>query len=529
MTVRVGIDVGGTNTDAVLLDQDHTILASVKRPTTDDIESGVRAALDAVLQGQDRGAVRLAMLGTTQCTNAIVERRGLRRVAVLRLGAPATTAVPPLADWPQDLREVVLADARVVGGGHHFDGREIASLDVDAVRRAGRDWRSCDVEAVAVAGVFSPVNAEHERRALELLGELLEVPVSVSHEIGSIGLLERENATVMNAALTGVAERATRGFVKALAAAGIDVTPYLSQNDGTLMTLAAAAEYPVLTVASGPTNSLRGGAMLSGRSDAIVIDVGGTTADLGALTKGFPRESGVAVDVGGVVTNFRMPDLVSVGLGGGTVVRGSGTNLRLGPDSVGHEISRRALCFGGDTLTLTDVAVVSGFPLGDRAAVRAAVNDELASDVRRAAHKLLGAALDRIRTSAEPVTVIAVGGGSFLVPDDLDGALEVLRPHYHEVANAVGAAIAEVSGEVDRVYRLEGQSRSHIIDAAREEARQRAVDAGADATAVRDLDLEEVQLAYLPGDAVRIRARAAGPLSGARLSLAETRSVGAHG
>lgn len=519
MTVRIGIDVGGTNTDAVLLDQDDTILAAVKRPTTPDIGAGVRAALDAVLTGHDPSAVRLAMLGTTQCTNAVVERRGLRRVAVLRIGAPATTAVPPLADWPPDLREVVLADARVVGGGHHFDGREIAPLDVAAVRRAAADWSRGDVEAVAVCGVFSPANPEHERRAHVLLREILDLPVSVSHEIGSIGLLERENATVLNAALTGVAQRATRGFEEALAAAGVRARPYLSQNDGTLMTLAHAAEYPVLTVASGPTNSLRGGALLSGRRDAVVIDVGGTTSDLGALADGFPRESGVAVDVGGVVTNFRMPDLVSVALGGGTVVRGTGTALRLGPDSVGHEITRRALCFGGDTLTLTDLAVAAGLPLGDGAAVRAVLDATTSSEARAAATHLLGAALDRIRTSAAPVTVVAVGGGSFLVPDELSGALEVLRPAHHEVANAVGAAIAEVSGEVDRIHRLEGRSRAGVIAEARAEARQRAVDAGAAPGSVRDLDLEEIQLAYLPGDAVRIRARAAGPLAGTEVAV----------
>lgn len=528
MTVRVGIDVGGTNTDAVLLDEDRTILAAVKRPSTFDIESGVRASLEAVLDGQDRSAVRLAMLGTTQCTNAIVERRGLRRVGVLRIGAPATTAIPPLADWPQDLREAVLADARVIAGGHHFDGREIAPLDVAAVRRAASDWCGA-VEAVAVAGVFSPANPGHEKQALELLREQLDVPISISCEIGSIGLLERENATVMNAALTGVAERATSGFVQALEGAGVTATPYLSQNDGTLMTLAHAREYPVLTVASGPTNSLRGGALLSGRSDAIVIDVGGTTADLGALRAGFPRESGVAVDIGGVLTNFRMPDLVSVALGGGTVVRRSDGALRLGPDSVGHDITTKALCFGGDTLTLTDVAVFGGLELGDAAAVRGAMGEAEAAEVAAVAQEQLGRALDRMRTSAEPVTVVAVGGGSFLVPDGLEGASEVLRPPHHEVANAVGAAIAEVSGEVDRIYHLDGRSRSSVIDEARAEARQRAVDAGADSSEVRELDLEEIQLAYLPGDAVRIRARAAGPLAGHELLPGGIERAAAHG
>jgi N-methylhydantoinase A/oxoprolinase/acetone carboxylase beta subunit len=528
MTVRVGIDVGGTNTDAVLLDEDRTILSSVKKPTTDDIESGVRAALEAVLEGQDPAMVKLAMLGTTQCTNAIVERRGLRRVGVLRLGAPATTAIPPLADWPEDLRGAVLADARVIPGGHHFDGREIAPLDRDAIRQAALDWHGV-VEAVAVSGVFSPANPVHEEEALAILRTILDVPISISSRIGSIGLLERENATVMNAALTGVAERATRGFVLALQAVGVTASPYLSQNDGTLMTMDRAAEYPVLTVASGPTNSLRGGALLSGRTDAIVIDVGGTTADLGALRGGFPRESGVAVDIGGVLTNFRMPDLVSVALGGGTIVRSTESGLRIGPESVGHDITRKALCFGGDTLTLTDVAVLGGLPLGDRSAVSGHLDDDAAARVRAVAQDLLDQALDRMRTSAERVTVVAVGGGSFLVPDDLDGASEVLRPPHHEVANAVGAAIAEVSGEVDRIYRLDSRTRSTVVEEARTEARRRAVEAGADELEVRDLDLEEIQLAYLPGDAVRIRARAAGPLSGHALLPGGIERAVAHG
>jgi N-methylhydantoinase A/oxoprolinase/acetone carboxylase beta subunit len=179
------------------------------------------------------------------------------------------------------------------------------------------------------------------------------------------------------------------------------------------------------------------------------------------------------------------------------------------------------VCFGGDTVTLTDVAVLGGLPLGDRAAVASAVGETEAAEVRRFVRDVLDAALDRMRTSAQPVTVVAVGGGSFLVPDDLEGAAEVLRPPHHEVANAVGSAIAEVSGEVDRIFRLDGRPRAGVIDGARQEARRRAVDAGADESGVRDIDLEEIQLAYLPGDAVRIRARAAGPLAAGADASAE--------
>lgn len=510
-SVRLGIDVGGTNTDAVLVDQGNRVLASAKRPTTSDIQTGVTGALHAVLEGRDPRSVRLAVLGTTQCTNAIVQRRGLRRVGVLRIGAPATTSIRPLADWPADLTAAVLADARVVAGGHHFDGRELAPLDTAAVRRAARDWAG-EVEAVAVSCVFSPTSAAHELQACELLHEQLDVPISLSHQIGSIGLLERENAAVMNASLTGVARQATAGFVDALRACGVDAAAYLSQNDGTLLTLARAGEYPVLTVASGPTNSLRGGALLSGREDGIVIDVGGTTADLGALVGGFPRESGVAVEVGGVTTNFRMPDLVSVALGGGTIVRADTHGVTLGPDSVGYQLTRRALCFGGDTVTVTDVALAHGIRLPATNAVSPALDPELVDRALARARELLTVALDRIRTSARPVTVIAVGGGSFLVPDDLAGAAEVLRPEHQEVANAVGATIAEVSGEVDRVVQLAGRTRASLLEQARAEARAEAVAAGAAAGSVRDVDLEEFQLAYLPGDAIRIRARAAGSL-----------------
>ena len=109
-------------------------------------------------------------------------------------------------------------------------------------------------------------------------------------------------------------------FRRAIAELGITAPLYLTQNDGTLMSAEFAERYPVLTFASGPTNSMRGAAFLSGLKDAMVVDIGGTTADVGALTHGFPREASVAVDIGGVRTNFRMPDVYSFGLGGGSHV-----------------------------------------------------------------------------------------------------------------------------------------------------------------------------------------------------------------
>lgn len=513
MTIRLGIDVGGTNTDAVLVTPDGQVQAAVKRPTSEDVYTGVRDAVDAVTAAVPDADIGLAMLGTTQCTNAIVQRRDLARIAVLRIGAPATTAVPPLAGWPTDLVEAVLADWAIVEGGHHVDGRTIRPLDLHTITNLARRWNDLGIEAVAVSSVFSPVARAHEDEAVALLRETLDVPVSASHTIGSLGLLERENATVLNAALTRVARRAVDGFERALTACGIDARAYLSQNDGTLMGFDRALSHPVLTIGSGPTNSLRGGGWLAGTPDAIVIDVGGTTADLGALANGFPRESATAVDVGGVRTNFRMPDLVSIAIGGGTVVHETTDGVVLGPDSVGFHITSQARCFGGGTTTLTDVAVAQGHPLGDPAHVVDHVEPTLIRAVTGHMTAQFDAALDRIRTRRDPVTVIAVGGGAFLVPDQMEGAAAVLRPAHAEVANAIGAAMAEVSGEVDRVYQLDGRTRDDVLDEAMTEARAHAVHAGAAPDAVRDIDVEEVALAYLPGTMVRIRARAAGPLA----------------
>ncbi|MEU7739861.1 hydantoinase/oxoprolinase family protein [Nonomuraea sp. NPDC049158] len=534
--LRIGIDVGGTNTDAVVLDASDRVVAKAKRPTTPDVTEGLRAALDAVLADvASWERITRVMLGTTHATNAILERRNLGRVAVLRLGAPATTAVPPLSDWPDDLREAVSAGEVIVPGGHYVDGREIGSLDLGAIRRFLDGVRA---DAVAVTGVFSPASADHERVVEELVRDEYELPVSMSHEIGSLGLLERENATVLNAALYGVAAHVTEALVTALAERGLAARPYLAQNDGTLMTVAHAARLPVSTIGSGPANSLRGAAFLSGVRDAIVADVGGTSTDLGVLVGGFPRESAAAVEIGGVLTNFRMPDILAIALGGGTVVRPGGAGVRVGPDSVGYRIAEEALVFGGATTTLTDAAVAGGRvpanaadwrdrleaaahattaakPTGT-AAYGAGDMSETFRDTLQSALAVADAmvidAVDRMALGRADRPLVAVGGGAFLLPAEIPGVSGVIRPEHADVANAVGAAIALASGRVDTILPA-GESRANAIERVKEEAAARAVAAGADPARVEIVDLLEVPLSYLSEPAVRVHVKAAGPLS----------------
>ncbi len=520
--MRIGIDVGGTNTDGVLMDG-LTVLAEIKTSTTEDVTSGIVNAIGTVMTDGNVPPERIeaVMIGTTHFTNAVVEARRLSEVATVRLGLPAGAALPPLVDWPRRLRDAVGTHVFMCHGGNEFDGRDITPLDRDELLRAAEEIARRGLHTVAISSIFSPVDGELEREAAELLaGELGEdVAISLSHEIGRVGLLERENATIMNASLRRLGRTIADAFREALRHSGIDAPVYLSQNDGTLMTIDHAERYPVSTFASGPTNSMRGATLLSGLQDCAVVDIGGTTADIGVLRDGFPREATTLVEIAGVRTNFRMPDVLPVGLGGGSYVRAE-DGLTIGPDSVGYELPQKARIFGGDVLTASDVAVAGGrADFGDRSAV-ADLDQALVREALQLIDRTVAEAIDRMKTSAGAVPVVVVGGGSVLLGDELEGATEVVRPEHFGVANAIGAAIAQVGGEVDAVFSLAETPREQVLEQAKADATERAVAAGALAESVRIVDVEEVGLAYLPGNAVRVKVKAVGDLEIGRQRVA---------
>lgn len=509
---RIGIDVGGTNTDAVLLDG-GTILRSIKTPTTADVTTGVRKALAHVLGGTDGAPpdVRAVMIGTTHFTNAVIERRGLSKVAVIRIGLPSASSIPPMADWPADLSAAVAGPVFLLEGGHEFDGRPIVVFDRAGMRRAAETIRDSGITAAAITAVFSPLIADCETEAAAILAEIApHVTVTLSSDLGRIGLIERENATILNSALHGLARHTVAAFRQAVAETGLDGPLYLTQNDGTVMRAEEAERFPVLCFASGPTNSMRGAYLLSGLSEAIVLDVGGTTTDAGMLRAGFPRQANTQVDIGGVRTFFRMPDVVAVALGGGTIVRDA--PFAIGPDSVGFRLLEKTRVAGGDTLTLTDVGVRLGLiELGDadRLTDVPAVLTDMAQDwiARR-----LGDLVDRMKTSAADIPVVAVGGGAFLVPDRLPGVSAVIKVENAGVANAVGAAMSQVSGECERIYY--GVPRERAIEETRSAAREHAIAAGAAEATLAVLDMEDTPMSYIPGDPLRVRVRVIGDLAG---------------
>ena len=509
--IRVGIDVGGTNTDAVVM-RGREVLHGLKTATTADVMGGVVKALHDVVAGAgvDKAQIGAVMIGTTHFTNALVERRKLSPVGVIRLGLPATRGLPPGCDWPDDLHAAVAVHGRLAHGGYEYDGKPLGRLDVEEVRRFAREFAGLGLKDIAISCAFSILNDDQEMLAAAVVREVIpDARITLSSQIGRLGLLERENAAILNACLGPLGLDVIAAFRDALAESGITAPFYLTQNDGTLMAAEQAARFPILTVASGPTNSMRGAAFLSGLKDAIVVDIGGTTSDVGVLQAGFPRQAGVAVEVGGVRTNFRMPDVYSIGLGGGSRV--SADFNAVGPQSVGFAIHSKALVFGGQTVTATDIAVAAGAArLGDAAKVA-----HLPPQGVRACYDLLQQmvfnAVERMRTSADPLPVIVVGGGSILLGNELRG-LQITIPQHFGCANAVGAAMAQVSGEVDRVVQLDKIPRDEAIALVRDDAEKKAVEAGADAATLAVIDIEDVPLAYMTGNAARIRVRVVGDL-----------------
>jgi N-methylhydantoinase A/oxoprolinase/acetone carboxylase beta subunit len=479
--LRIGVSHGETTTDAVALDARDRVLATVRVETTgavrDDISRAIRAIVadDAV----DPAAVRWVMLDAGHVLEDVAVLPGVRRVAIVRIGGPLTTSVPPLATWPPELRAAVSAGETIVAGGSEYDGRADVALDEDAIARflAGVGNRA---QAVAISGVFAPASPAHELAAARIARRELgiSVHVSLSHEIGSIGLLERENATVLNAALGGAAEQLAAATHTTLLAVGIDAELLFAQNDGTLMAVAHADRFPALMIASGPGTMIVGAAHLSGVGDAVVAAIGSTRTYVGALVNGIPRVHTGPTDIAGVRTSLRLPDARGVDIGTSSIATASNTDDAAAPVEPENASTSQRLAF-----------------------VRALMS----------ADRALADALSEARVARPVMPLVVVGPGQRLVPDQLDGVSEVIRPRDGEFAHAIGAAVASVSGQFARICLDRPDTRRFALEDVRAAAIARAIDAGAHPDRVVVVEVDEAPLMHLVQPALRIRVRAAGP------------------
>ncbi|KAL2849707.1 hypothetical protein BJX68DRAFT_255403 [Aspergillus pseudodeflectus] len=554
---RIGVDEAGTNTDAVLIALDSmTIIASHKSPTTPDVTTGITNAVRTVIDAANvsLSSIGCVIIGTTHFVNAVVQRSpSLRRVAVIRLcGGPDDgfgRGIPPFIDFPSDLRSCIESDRQYFcHGGYQISGEEISSVDKDEIRRIATELVADGIENVVISGMYAPLNHAQEIVVRDiLLGEMLphKTPgfkprVTLSNEVSGLGFLARENAAILNATLRPLAEKTIYGFRKAMydIFKGSPCTLYLTQNDGSVLGAEEAVDRPIRTFNSGPTNSIRGGEFLwraaakaSGEGQQarteplVVIDIGGTTSDSGLLLpNGLPQMSSITGLVGGVRTNFALPAVESIGLGGGSIIRETGSGeLTVGPDSVALELLQKAKLFGGAYLTSTDIVAASAIHtptepnpfrgMGDPGHL-SDVTPEIVSRARKVMRRMIAELVDRTKTQKGDVDVLIVGGGAPIIRTDepLAGVRNLRTVKGAEVANAVGAAISRVSGVIDTVADTSNQTIKQAQEVVSKLAIEQAVDNGAKPETIQIAEVTMLPIQYVDAKA-RIVVRAVGELS----------------
>ena len=215
------------------------------------------------------------------------------------------------------------------------------------------------------------------------------------------------------------------------------------------------------------------------------------------LANGFPRQAAAFSEISGVRTNFSYPDVRSIGLGGGSIVRRhQDETLTIGPDSVGYQLPRKAVVFGGDVTTATDYTVLAdpNSDIGDRELVIKANLDGNLADFKSLIKKMLERTIDTMKTSAADIPVLLVGGGAVMAPDELSGASKVVKPQWSGVANAIGAATARVSGIIDTIESTESKTSALVMELISKRAIQKAVENGAKLETVQVVEMDHLPL-----------------------------------
>ncbi|CAG9950164.1 unnamed protein product [Clonostachys rosea f. rosea IK726] len=538
--LRIGVDVGGTNTDGVILDlskssdPDRGIVAWKKASTTSNPSDGIINVIKEMFQDSHIGPEDVASvtIGTTHFINAVVEmdQSRLAKVAVIRLCGPFSKDIPIGIDWPPRLRNIVCAYRGLVNGGLEIDGSLISELDEDEVRRQCIEIKSLGIRSIVVVGVFSPIDLiyKQEETAAEIIRSIYpEANVVCSKEVANIGFLERENAAVLNASILPFARRTIHSFQEAVSQLNLKCPVFVTQNDGTILPASAAARVPIRTFSSGPTNSMRGAAFLMQDHEnevMMVVDIGGTTTDVGLLLKnGFPRQAAAYSEIAGVRTNFSYPDVRSIGLGGGSIIgRDKSGKLTVGPESVGYQIQSKALVFGGNISTATDYTVLgsSDVQIGDRMKLEGRSLEQNLPEVQREVKSMLEQIVDTMKTSPEDIPIVLVGGGAVIAPDSLVGASRVVKPKWSGVANAIGAATARVSGVIDSVESTESRTQQEILSELSQRATDKVVANGALRESVIIAEMETFPLQYIANKS-RIIIKAVGDFDYSRTNFEE--------
>ncbi len=493
-TVRVGVDVGGTFTDAVLVNADGRLTIAKVASTPEDVSRGFLEGLAVVTSrdGSDAAAVDFLAHGTTVATNALVQdklarvglvtNRGFRDI--LEIGTQQRRHIYDL--WTPEPPPVVPRERCVeVIGRIGPEGQVLEDLDEGSVDLAAARLRDLGVEAVAVVLLFSFLNPSHERYVAERLKQLLPgIPVTISSDVApEVREYLRANTTAVNAALLPLVGGYVAHLAEEVAARGVRVPVQLMRSNGGLAAASTVSELPVALVTSGPAAGVVGAARLAalaGEQRLLTFDMGGTTADLAVVIDATPQVRWVGEQSGHRV-NLPQIDVLCVGAGGGSLARVDGFGaLRVGPESAGADPGPAAYHRGGERPTVTDAHLVLGTLTSQRTlgtdlkldpelaatAVRVHVADpmsmstvEAAAAVVRVADANMAGALRVISVARgidpRDMTLVALGGAGPMhgcsLAEEL-GMRKVLVPLYPGVTAALGLLLTEVRHDLGRSW-----------------------------------------------------------------------------
>lgn len=508
----IGIDIGGTNTDAVIVDDTKNIVVADKTTTTEYVEEGFKKVLENVMTkvAIKPDDISTILVGTTHATNALLQNKDLFKVGVIRISSRYGNSIPPCYGWPVELKQTLFAGHAIVKGGFECDGRSIDRLDEQEIKNAIQELLNNGMESCAVIGIFSSLNNEQEELVAKLVKEIAgkEFPVSVSHRIGGVGFIERENATILNTALKKCMCKGFQALKQVMKDLGITGDLFLTQNNGTVLLLEEAMEYPILTISSGQTNSFVGATKLANLSSAIVVDIGGTSTDVGIVLDGFARRSVGTSTIAGIKLNFPVPDVLSVALGGGSLITTNDNTIMVGPESCAKSLKDVAQAFGGTTLTLTDVALYKKIlTIPGAFSENIMIDEQTADKVMSLVQENIAYLTNSIGGIHKELPIIVTGGGSSLL-DRHTLPERYIVPSYANVANAYGAALAEISGSIDTVVEL--NDRATTLNMLENKACQIAIEHGADKASVRIVNKEIIPYHYMPQNLARVKITAVG-------------------
>jgi len=459
----IGLDVGGTHTDVVLLN-DAGLLREAK-VTTDasDLFRSVLKGLDAVTEGVDAAAIRRIVLSTTLTTNAVIQDT-MPAVGMIVSAGPGID--------PEHFR--TNPHYVCVKGSIDHRGREVEPVRPEEIQAAAEHFRKDGIRQVGVVGKFSVRNPAHEIRIAELLGDSFD-KVFLGHRVsGSLNFGRRIATTYLNAAVYPIHKSFFDAVLSSLSAKGMHLPLRLLKADGGNMKLEASIEYPAQTILSGPAASVMGAvAMAAGDEDAIVMDVGGTTTDLAVLIGRAPVLDPHGIAIGPYRTLIRSLETLSIGMGGDSAVRLQNGRLSIGPHREGP-----AMLFGGSVPTPTDaMAVMGDLPHNDDGRARAGLHpvaDQMGVSVEALANQVVETACRAMLGAAERLTAHINGKPVYTLHEFKEGyqvrprAVLVLggpAPYFAkhlqrltpmqvrvvprwQVANAIGAALARTTCEV---------------------------------------------------------------------------------